>query len=83
VIGSVIGCAVALIACLWISRGGIPLPESLYLHTLPVAISIPGLILVVVGAILLTTVAAWYPTRGLKTTVIAQQLKGEEWASAT
>jgi lipoprotein-releasing system permease protein len=82
-IGSGIGCVVALIASVWISRGGIPLPESLYLHTLPVAVSVPGLMLVTIGAILLTTAAAWYPTRGLKTAVIAQQLKGEEWASVT
>lgn len=81
-LGSAIGSLVALLGCLWISRGGIPLPESLYLHTLPVAISVPGVIIVGAGAVLLTTLAAWYPTRGLGTAVIAQQLKGEEWASA-
>lgn len=82
-IGAALGSVVALAICFWIAHGGIPLPESLYLHTLPVAVSVSGLILVTVGAILLTTLAAWYPTRGLGSAVIAQQLKGEEWASGT
>ncbi len=77
VIGSAIGVALALVGCAWIAHGGIPLPESLYLHTLPVSVSIPGLIIVAVSACVLTMIAAWYPTRDLGTAVIAQQLKGE------
>lgn len=77
VIGSTIGIVLALLGCTWIAHGGIPLPESLYLHTLPVSISIPGLVIVAVSACALTMAAAWYPTRDLGTAVIAQQLKGE------
>lgn len=82
-LGSAIGSIMALAGCFWIAHGGIPLPESLYLHTLPVAVSVWGVVIVGAGAILLTTLAAWYPTRDLGTKVIAQQLKGEEWASAS
>lgn len=76
-IGSAIGAMLALAGCAWISHGGIPLPESLYLHTLPVSVSISGLVIVAVSACALTMVAAWYPTRDLGATAIAQQLKGE------
>lgn len=76
-IGSVIGCALALMGCAFISRGGIPLPESLYLHTLPVAVSIPGIVLISAGACLLTMVAAWYPTRDMKRADVTHWLRGE------
>lgn len=79
-IGSMIGTVLSLLGCVWIVRGGIPLPESLYLHTLPVSVSVPGIVLIAVGACLLTTLAAVYPTRDLNDAAIAQQLKGEEWA---
>lgn len=76
-IGAAMGCVFALIGCAVISRGAIPLPESLYLHTLPVSVSIPGIILISAGACLLTMVAAWYPTRDMKRADVTHWLRGE------
>lgn len=76
-IGSAMGCALALIGCAFISHGGIPLPESLYLHTLPVSVSIPGIVLISVGACMLTMLAAWYPTRDMKRADVTHWLRGE------
>lgn len=75
--GALIGCVIALIGCAAISRGAIPLPESLYLHTLPVAVSYPGIILISLGACLLTILAAWYPTRDMKRTDVTHWLRGD------
>lgn len=77
VTGSAIGIGLAAMGCGWIARGGIPLPESLYLHTLPVALSWPGAVLIGLGGACLTTVAAWIPTRELHPTDIMHWLKGE------
>lgn len=76
-IGSAVGCIMALLGCALISRGGIPLPESLYLHTLPVKVSVPGIILISGGACLLTMLAAWYPTRDMKRADVTHWLRGE------
>lgn len=76
-IGAAIGCLFALFGCTLISRGSFPLPESLYLHTLPVAISIPGIILICCGACILTMLAAWYPTRDMKRADVTHWLRGE------
>lgn len=76
-IGSAVGIALAMIGGLWISQGGIPLPEALYLQTLPVSLSLPGVVVIGLGACLLTTIAAWFPTRELHQAVIMRWLKGE------
>lgn len=76
-IGSAMGCVLALIGCTFISHGGIPLPESLYLHTLPVSVSIPGILLITAGACILTMLAAWYPTRDMKRADVTHWLRGE------
>lgn len=76
-IGAALGCGLALIGCALISRGAIPLPESLYLHTLPVKVSILGIILISGGACMLTMLAAWYPTRDMKRADVTHWLRGE------
>lgn len=76
-IGSALGILLAIGGGLWISRGGIPLPESLYLHTLPVTLSASGILIIGFGACVLTTLASWYPTRELHQAVVIRWLKGE------
>ncbi len=76
-VGACLGAVLALIACALISRGNIPLPESLYLHTLPVKVSAPGIVLISAGACLLTILAAWYPTRDIRRVEVTHWLRGE------
>lgn len=77
IIGAGIGIALALLGCAIISSGQVPLPESLYLHTLPISVSVPGILLIGLAAIVLTTLAAWYPTRNLHQAAILKWLREE------
>jgi lipoprotein-releasing system permease protein len=75
--GSLLGIAVALALCMMISHLGIPLPDSLYVRTLPILVSPLGLMAIALGTCAITMFAAYWPVREIGQGRIMEQLKYE------
>lgn len=61
--GAVIGTVAGLVICYIIERSDIVLPPSYYLDRLPVSVNVPAVLLIALGGVLISVLAAYYPAR--------------------
>lgn len=77
VCGTLVGLAAGLAVCLYLRDHQIRLPSSYYLDHLPVVISVPLVISVAIGGVVLAALAAYYPARCASDTKAHVELRYE------